>query len=410
MAAHALDRAHMPVSVLTEQIFGHLPRADQRQWAQAYLTGLLTTEGKKSVRRIAATVSGSPTASQSMHQFVNASPWEWDPARAELMRWVEQRLTPRAWTLDVALLRKRGDHSCGVHRRFVPATGRSVNCQLGIGAFLATESEAVPVHWSLLLPGAWINDEERRTRARIPAEVTNRTIEQHALDLVDALSDSTHLSAPPVVADLSYYTGVTSLVRGLSARGRDFLISLPGRTPVVPVGRTPVRQAYASELPAALEAQRLLELKQGSHLRLDSYALGGPDGGARASLMTALVRLPEVRLARNAQHPTYRLLAARPYAGRRSTRMWLTNMTHRRTDELIALTRLQRRASCTVQTMEDDFGLLDFEGRSYPGWHHHMTLVSAASAYSRLELKGTPPVTQPVPVMSAVPARTAVTA
>lgn len=413
MAAQDLDRAHLPVSAFTEQIFGHLPRADQRAWAQAYLTGLLTTEGKKSVRRIAATVSGSPTASQSMHQFVNASPWEWAPARAELMRWVEQRLTPRAWTLDVAVLRKRGDHSCGVHRRFVPATGRSVNCQLGIGAFLTTEREAVPVHWGLLLPGAWVNDEQRRSRARIPDDAGHRTIEQHALDLVDSLSDSTHLSAPPVVADLSYYTGVTSLVRGLSTRARDFVIALPGRTPVVPVGRSMPPQTYASELPAAVEAQRLFELKHGGHLRLDTHdGLGGRTD--RTSVMTALVRLPEVRLARHAPHHTYRLFAVRSYAGRRSTRMWLTNMVHRRTDELAALTRLQRRAGATVQGLEDDFGLLDFEGRSYPGWHHHMTLVSAAGAYSRLELdnaRAALPALPPMPVMSAAaPALTAVPA
>ncbi|MFE5245029.1 MULTISPECIES: IS701 family transposase [unclassified Streptomyces] len=386
MAAHDGSGA-LPVSALTEQIFGHLSRADQRAWAQAYLTGLLTTEGKKSVRRIAATVSGSPTASQSMHQFVNASPWEWGPVRAELTRWAEQRMTPRAWVLDVAVLRKRGDHSCGVHRRFVPATGRSVNCQLGIGAFLAAGAQAVPVHWGLLLPGAWVNDEQRRARARIPDDAGHRTIEQHALDLVDALEESTHLSAPPVVADLSYYTGVTSLVRGLSARGRDFVISLPGRTPVVPVGRSAVQRPYMAELPAAVEAQRLFDQVHSGHHRTATHdTLGGP--AERTSVMTALVRLPELRLARHAPHHTYRLFAVRSYAGRRSTRMWLTNMAHRRTDELTALTGLQRRAGATVQQMESSFGLLDFEGRSYPGWHHHMTLVSAASAYSGLELSG----------------------
>jgi len=31
-----------------------------------------------------------------------------------------------------------------------------------------------------------------------------------------------------------------------------------------------------------------------------------------------------------------------------------------------------------------DFGLLDFEGRSFPGWYHHMALVSAAYTYRRL--------------------------
>ncbi|MFC0110199.1 hypothetical protein ACFFRB_28540 [Kibdelosporangium aridum subsp. largum] len=28
--------------------------------------------------------------------------------------------------------------------------------------------------------------------------------------------------------------------------------------------------------------------------------------------------------------------------------------------------------------LRDDFGLRHFEGRSYAGWHHHVTLVSAA--------------------------------
>ncbi|MFI1868607.1 IS701 family transposase [Streptomyces jumonjinensis] len=398
MTAHDVNRSRLPISLLAEQIFGHLPRADQRYWARAYLQGLLTTEGKKSVRRIAATVSASPTASQSMHQFVNASPWEWAPARAELTRWIEQQMAPRAWTLDAAVLRKRGDHSCGVHRRFVPSTGRSVNCQLGIGAFLTTETEALPVHWSLLLPGAWAKDEERRSRARIPGDATHRTIEQHALDLVDALTESTHLSAPPIVADLSHHTGVTSLIRGLTARGRDFVVTLPGRTPVIPAGRTAVRQSQATELPAAIEARRLFELKHGGRFRLDAQdAPAGWDGRLeRASVTTALVRLPEVRLARQSHHHVYRMFAVHPYAGRRTTRMWLTNMVNRRTEELTALTKLQRRAGLTVQTLENDFGLLDFEGRSYPGWHHHMTLVSAACAYSRLELSDSTPVRTPV--------------
>ncbi|QNE79639.1 transcriptional regulator (plasmid) [Streptomyces finlayi] len=387
MEAHVLDRAHLPVSVLTEQVFGHLPRADQRYWAQAYLQGLLTTEGKKSVRRIAATVSDSPTASQSMHQFVNASPWEWSTARAELLRWVERRLAPRAWVLDVAVLRKRGDHSCGVHRRFVPASGRSVNCQLGVGAFLSTESDAVPVDWNLLLPGTWLDDRERRSRVRIPEESTARTLEQHALDLVDALTAGTQSSIPPVVADLSYYSGATALVRGLSQRSRDFVICLPGRTPVAPAGRSTAQDAYASEFPAAVEAQRFFALKPVGHLRIET--LGGREGRAdRASVMTAPVWLPGARLTPRSPHPTYRMFAVRPHAGRRVPRVWLTNMVHRRTEELAALTQFQRRASGTVQNLENDFGLLDFEGRSYPGWHHHMTLVSAAYAYERLVLLG----------------------
>jgi SRSO17 transposase len=33
-----------------------------------------------------------------------------------------------------------------------------------------------------------------------------------------------------------------------------------------------------------------------------------------------------------------------------------------------------------MPTLRGEFGLQDFEGRSFTGWHHHVTLVSAAHA------------------------------
>lgn len=378
MAALDLTRTQVPLSWFVEEVFAHLPRTDQRYWAHAYLASLLSTEGKKSVRRLAAAVSDSPTASQSLHQFVNASPWDWAPVRAELARFVQRRLCPRALTLGVAVLRKRGDHSCGVHRRFVPATGRSVNCQVGVGAFMASAGGAVAVDWRLLLPGAWANDPQRRARARIPDTVTAAGLEQHALDLVDALADS----ALPVVADLSAYAGVGTLIRGLSRRGREFVLAVPGRMPVVPAAASDA--PGGSELPAAVEAGRYLELKHNARMRYD-VGRAPHDSAGQAQVVSALVRLPQARAAGQAHHRTYRMLGVNHVAGRRSMRLWLTNMPHRRVEDLLALTQLARRASATIQELQEDFGLLDFEGRSFPGWHHHMTLVSAAHAYHHLE-------------------------
>lgn len=152
------------------EIFERLPRADQRRWAHVYTRGLLTTPGRKTVRRLAASVSDSATAAQALHQFVNASPWDWEPVRARLADWVVRRSGPRALLLGTAVLPKRGDRSCGVHRRFVPQEGRTVNCQVGIGAFLAADRATVPVDWRLLLPGAWSADPQVRDRARVPED------------------------------------------------------------------------------------------------------------------------------------------------------------------------------------------------------------------------------------------------
>ncbi|MFD5203705.1 hypothetical protein ACFWM7_26965 [Streptomyces sp. NPDC058375] len=69
----------------------------------------------------------------------------------------------------------------------------------------------------------------------------------------------------------------------------------------------------------------------------------------------------------------------------RPGRIWLTNITDRHPAELLEPARSPRGARAAVERMGEDFSLLDFEGRSFPGWHRHMTLVSAAYAYSTLE-------------------------
>ncbi|MFH8385317.1 IS701 family transposase [Kitasatospora sp. NPDC018058] len=376
------SRASMPVFV--ERVFECLPRTDQRRWAQMYVQSLLTTSGKKSVRRLAAAVSDSPTASQSLHQFVNASPWDWSPVRGELARWSERHMAPRAWVLDLAVLRKRGEHSCGVHRRFVPETGRSVTCQVGVGGFLATHDTAVPVDWRLLLPGSWAKDPERRRRTRIPSDVGQRSLEQHALDVTDALAAASRTVPVPVVADLGEATGAAAFVRGLAQRRRDFVVAVPGGLQVLAGRHLWLQRPNMTEGQGLLLAARsLFEFDATGLTRSETV---GPWGGQgrHTTVMSSFVRLPEPASAGTQVHRTYRLFAVRSERGRQPVKLWLTNLTHTRTEEILALTGLLDRTAETVRELEDGFGLLDFEGRSFPGWHHHMTLVSAAYAYRRL--------------------------
>ncbi|MEU3540320.1 transposase [Streptomyces paromomycinus] len=383
-----------------DDLFGHLPRTDQRRWAHAYLLALLTTEGKKSVRRLAAAVSDSPTASQSLHQFLNASPWDWNPVRRELVRRAEQPAPPRAWILAPAVLPKRGGHSVGVHRRFDSAAGRTVSCQLAMGMFLpvgeaATAaavsvsaasgalssgasgacgaygasggasgaaggsgasaaagdcdgSAAVSVDWRLFLPPQWADDPELLRRNRIPASETNhpRPMWVHALDLVEAQAARSTCAPAPVVADLSEYSDSVRLIEALARQGRDFVIAVPSATALA----TPATPGMPG------------------------------DPGARPRLLQSAptpVRLP-------GSHHTYRAFTEPGPAGVRPPRIWLTNMAHRRMGQLLGLARLHQLPTATLHALATDFGLHDFEGRSFPGWHHHMTLTSAAHAYRAL--------------------------
>lgn len=385
LSSHSLRPRAASAFDFAEQIFAHLPRADQRRWAHTYLEGLLRTPGKKTLRRLAASVSDSPTASQSLHQFANDSPWDWNPAYRELMNWAEDCLPPRAWVVDVAVLRKRGEHSCGVHRRFAPGTGRSVTCQVGVGGFLVTEEDAVPVDWRLLLPKTWTENPSRRHRARIPRQVTSAGLEDHAVDLIQTMGERARTASVPVVADLTDHTPSAQLVHELAAQGRDFVVGVPDRLPLAAGHQLTVPRRERADNTAVLEAGRLFDPAHLTGGGTESATIS--DGCGRPTVVqSALVHLPGPRSAGPAPPRTFRLLALRSPRQRRPAALWLTNMVHKRLDELLALSRLRARATRTVQHLEAELGLRDFEGRSYPGWHHHMTLVSAAYAHRQLNL------------------------
>jgi hypothetical protein len=62
-----------------------------------------------------------------------------------------------------------------------------------------------------------------------------------------------------------------------------------------------------------------------------------------------------------------RLPAAWCPKGTRPTGIWLTNLLHADTDELIASACAQTGTGGVVQPLRERFGLSNFEGRSFPG-------------------------------------------
>ncbi|MFG2986793.1 IS701 family transposase [Streptomyces sp. NPDC048258] len=356
-----------PTSVETfaEELFAALPRADQRRWARVYMRGLLAAPGKKSLRRIASAVAASPTASQSMHQFINVSPWDWEPVRDELARWISGRLAPEAHVIDFAYIPKRGDHSCGVHTRFVPQLGRSASCQVGLGLFLAGGQEALPTHWRLHLPARWLTETERQ-RTRIPALDRAQNLEEQATALLASGGHRAGSRPLPVVADVTSHTDSLHLVRALSRRGRHFAVRVPPHMRLVAADGVTRDVRSLTGCP-----ERTVALAAGDAVR--HAALSSPvwvPGGASAGGLRRC-----------------RILVT-DGSGER-TRWWLTSLTDERVDSLLALTGLLDRSARAVAEMQGHLGLADFEGRSFPGWHHHMTIISAAYAWHRLQ-RGTP--------------------
>lgn len=247
-----------------DEVFSALPRCDQRRWAGAYLHGLLTVRGRKSLRNLAGSVSASSTASQCLQQFISASTWEWAPLRLAVARYAQKSAAVEAWTVATAAIPKRGEQSVGVRRRFVPELGRTLNCQSAVGLFLATEAGSVPVDWRLRLDGPWALDAGRRRRARLPEHARPQPVWADVLEMTAQLS--AQLLPAPVVADLRVVAASEQLMAGLADQELDFLVEIspdqevlprPGRhtSPAPPFRGRPARPRSPA-VPATASAHR----------------------------------------------------------------------------------------------------------------------------------------------------------
>ncbi|MGX2995711.1 IS701 family transposase [Streptomyces sp. JNUCC 64] len=366
-----IDRAS--VRAFVEDIFTTLRRVEQRRWASEYLWALIHAPGKKTPHRLGQAKSLPPAAVRGLHQFINSSPWEWEPVRRRLALRAASGSAPQAVTVAELIVPKSGVHTVGVHHRVDAATGRTLSCQRALGLFLIGEPHCFPLDWRLVLDGAWGWDGQRRRRARVPETETGRPAGAHVLEYAAALARS-GLAHLPWVLDLSRCQDSGGVLAGLARLRLDIMCEVdPGQ--VVLTGRVPT----VSGVGALMEMRRARQ----SHVALAQTE----DGSTKAvpvHTYAGTVRLPRLDTRDEADPRTYRVIERPDPDGRLPTRYWLTTLTDGRVEELLALGRGRTRALKTVDTLQRDYGVLDFEGRSFPGWHHHMTMASAAYVYQHL--------------------------
>ncbi|MEV6947616.1 transposase [Streptomyces sp. NPDC051172] len=380
-----------------EDIFQSLHRVEQRRWAQAYLWSLIHGSGKKTPRRMARADSLPAAAVRGLHQFINASPWEWQPVRRRLAERVTAGAAPYAWSVAELIIPKNGDHSVGVHDRVDPATGQPVNCQRALGLFLAVDNQSFPVDWSLVLSGPWDWDPQRRQRARIPEEEKERPVGAYVLDYAANVVTLPHAAGLPWVLDLTRCDDAAGVLAGLARERLDVVCEVdPGQ--VVLVGQ---------HTPTVSTVGAIMEMR---HARQPHVMVRQtPDGRTKVVPIHAYagtVRLPQLGAGADGASRTYRILERPAPEGRLPARYWITSLTDLPVDEVLSLVRGRTAALSTVSVLQNRFGVLDFEGRSFPGWHHHMTMASAAHLYQYLDgVSGNAPVRSGTPVTE--PSRTA---
>jgi SRSO17 transposase len=401
MTPAQLRRVRTRLLAFAQDIFESIPRKDQRRWGQTYLRGLLLDGKRKSIEPMATRLArGDPQADayaleQALQQFVNQSPWDWTAVRRRLAERMTAAIGPAAWVIDDTGFPKFGRYSVGVAPQYCGALGKVANCQVGVSIHATTDQASCPIDWRLFLPEEWDHDAERRRKAHLPADVHHRPKWQLALDMLDELA-AWGLAPPVLLADAAYGE-VAEFRLGLEQRQLAYVVQVPGTLSAYPQDVAPETVPYAGRgrPPVARYRQRRWSLRQlvlaaGPGAASTVAWREGADGAPLAARFVALrVRPAGVRLrraARGGQLPVRWLLAEWPDGEPEPVKYWLASLPETTPlQRLVGLAKLRWRVEHDYRELKDALGLDHFEGRSFKGWQHHVTLVSVAHAFVTLQ-------------------------
>src|SRR4051812_48544324 len=151
LSQRRLARVRERLELFAGEIFDEAAqRSEQRRWARVYVRGLMAEGRRKSIEPMAARLADGDE--QGLQQFVNQSPWRWEPVRANLARRMVRELEPEAWIVDDTGFPKKGTCSVGVARQYSGTLGRVENCQIGGSISAASDEASCAINWRLFCP------------------------------------------------------------------------------------------------------------------------------------------------------------------------------------------------------------------------------------------------------------------
>jgi len=394
-----IERLRSKLEAFLTDLVLPMGRKERGQRAEEYVRGLLMDGERKSIEPMADRLPDGDV--QALQQFVNQSPWSYGKVRAPLARKVEHEFVSEAyWLVDEVSFPKQGKHSVGVDRQYCGALGKTANCQVAVTLDLGTEESSAPLDWALYLPEEWLDDPLRRKEAGIPDEITFKTKWELALDLIDEVRDW-GLQDRLALAD-SFYGDTYEFRHGWRDRTLDYVVQVsagltawtedphPSEPPMKRRGKIPRKRFYAKDFPPARSLCQIAKDLPSRSWKTITWREGtkGPLTSRFARVVVWMAN--GLVQGKTMKEPTEELLIEWPEGDKEPWKYWLSSFPPQRTSfrRLVRRAKGRFRVEQDYEEMKGEVGLDHFEGRSWQGFHHHVTLVTIAYVFLMLERMG----------------------
>jgi SRSO17 transposase len=371
-----------------EQFKGCFGRRAQVLALRRYVQGLLSDSARKSMGAMLARVT-DPGSYEAFQYFITEAKWDAD----RVWRRLRAVLPAREGLLifDGTSFPKQGSASVGVARQYCGALGKIANCQVAVTAALWTHARAYLLGALLYLPEEWLTD-PARARARIPTGVVFQEKWRQALTLLRHVRAS-GIAVTGVLADaefgdnsvframlhrlrLPYAVGISSQVSVFLGRPRlvRFLPGLRGR-PRVPWYLAPGERVH-SVAAVATASRRWTRV----HWR------NAPSAKRWTVSATAVRVTPAHDWRRHRLAPEVWLLCERDVGTTPRTKYYFIHLPATTSLRRLVQFAHQRWAiEQQYQELKTELGLDHFEGRTLPGWQHHVVLTALTYNFLQVE-------------------------
>jgi SRSO17 transposase len=352
----------------------------RREGFALYAAGLLGDGERKSVEPMAARACGSPHEAEAMHRkllrFVNESGWEDRPVREYAAKYALVEMQHHgpvlSWILDDTGFLKQGKLSPCVQRQYTGSAGKVTNCQVAVSLTLATAHAHLPIDMELYMPETWADDLPRREQAKVPSDLVYRPKWTIAIAMIEAARAA---GFPPglVLTDCDY-GNKTAFRDRLDELGLQYAVAVQKTTKVRRVRGTGNRR----EVGERQSVEDLAFELDPSDIRRVTWR-----EGTKATMQArfAIVRvepLPKDGLPRREQW----LVIEWPDDSHMPTKYTLVTLDREMSRKQIVRALKERwRTERAYEDLKGELGLDHYEGRSYAGWNHHVSMALFCYAF-----------------------------